>query len=253
MKQFFYISFLLVFASCNQLDEARFKWEIVKGNNALSNQNFEEAKKHFNQAKLMNENSFIPYFNIGNTNYLSLQTDSAYYEYEQANSFVKDSSYKTKIYHNYGDAYLQKYHLLNNDAQNKNDSTEKLKKEVLTKALNQFKLSLNEDYKNDSAQYNYIYTLNLLKQEENNQQQNKDKNEENKDENKDKNQPDKQDQNKDSKDKKDEQKQPSQTQNISKNQALQDLKALENKEKKLLQKLNLKKEEGTPVKTEKDW
>lgn len=38
-----------------------------------------------------------------------------------------------------------------------------------------------------------------------------------------------------------------------KNQAMQDLKALENKEKALLKRINLKKEKGTPVKTDKDW
>ncbi|MFP5470094.1 MAG: hypothetical protein ACLGGV_00720 [Bacteroidia bacterium] len=254
MKQLLYILILLIFASCNQIDNARFKALIEKGNEAADSSNFSLAESYFNQAKEYDKNNHISYFNLGNTHYKNNLLDSAYLEFEQASTLTNDTSSTTKIYHNFGNAYLKKYHLLNDSITTPNDSTEKLKKDVLEKALNQFKLSLNADYKNDSAQYNYIYTLNLLKQEENNPQENQDKNEDKKeDQDKDKNQQEKQDQNKDGKDKKEEQKQPSQPQNISKNQALQDLKALENKEKKLLQKLNLKKEQGTPVKTEKDW
>jgi hypothetical protein len=93
----------------------------------------------------------------------------------------------------------------------------------------------------------------ILKEENQNQnqqqqQQNdkKDKDQEQKDKDKNKEQ--------ENKDKKDDGSQKQQPQSgMNKNQALQDLKALENKEKQLLKKINLKKEQGTPTKTDKDW
>ncbi len=121
-------------------------------------------------------------------------------------------------------------------------------------ALKTIEQGLNE-YKNDKKLTELAEKI--LKEENQNQNQqqqqqndkkDKDQEQKNKDENKDKN---KDQQNNDKKDDSSRKQQPQG--GMNKNQAMQDLKALENKEKQLLKKINIKKEQGTPTKTDKDW
>ena len=82
-------------------------------------------------------------------------------------------------------------------------------------------------------------------EKENQQQQNKDQ--------QDKEEQQKQEQNKSEQNQKEQQADEQPITAAQKSQAMQDLKALENKEKALLKRINVKKEKGKPVKTEKDW
>ena len=121
------------------------------------------------------------------------------------------------------------------------------------------KLLKEEENKNDQQKQNQQQQQDKKKeQEQKDKQQNKDQNKESqekKDQNKDKQEnQDKQNNKKDEQKQGDKKKQEKQPMNpAQKNQALQDLKALENKEKALMKRLNIKKEKGKPVKTEKDW
>lgn len=260
MKTFTYIllgSIVFSLSSCDYINNLEYKYAITKGNVALKNADMLTAKNKFNEAYSINDQYFVAPYNSGITDYVAHNTDSSLLNYDQALSLINDDGIQSGIHHNSGNVYLDKVRQLADSTQPQADSTAALVKESLEKALEKYKLAINANVKNDSAQYNYIYTLNLLKQQEQNQQQNQDKNEENKDEEK-QDKDDKEQDNKDNKqdnnsdDKKDNKEQ-QQNAKMDKNQALQDLKALENKEKKILEKLNLKKEQGTPAKTDKDW
>lgn len=123
------------------------------------------------------------------------------------------------------------------------------------------KLLKEEENKNNQQKQNQQQQQDKKKdQEQKDKQRNKDQNKENqdkKDQNQDKDKKENQDKQNDKKneqkqgDKKEQEKQPMNP--AQKNQALQDLKALENKEKALMKRLNIKKEKGKPVKSEKDW
>lgn len=255
----------LLFSSCDYINDLEYKLAITQGNASLKNSDFANAKLKYDEALQINDTLFIAPYNSGIADYAAHNTDSAELDYESALSLSKNDNITSAIYHNYGNVYLGKVRQLTDSTQQQNDSISKLIKESLDKALEKYKQAINANHLNDSAQYNYIYTLNLLKQQEQNQQNRQDnKQDQNQDKDKQKDKQDREDDKKDkqeqennqkdkNKDDKKEENKSQQASQMSRNQALQDLKNLEAKEKKLLQKINLKKEEGKPVTTDKDW
>ena len=111
-------------------------------------------------------------------------------------------------------------------------------------AVNSFKKALLNNPTDDETRYNYALAKELLKNE---QKDNKDKDKkEDKDKKKDKDK-------KNEKKKKDDKKENPKPNKISPEQLKNLLKAMDNQEKKVQQKINKNKIKGSPVKNKKDW
>lgn len=195
------------------------------------------------------EPGHITTFNLGDAFYKQQRYDEAIKTYQSALTQNDDKKFKSKVYHNIGNSYLKSQKL---------DESIKSYKEALklnpydeeTKYNLSYALSMkkNEDQKNDQDKNDQ--KKNDQQQDQQQNQDNKDKNDqqkndENKGKNNDENRPD---QNQTTK--QDNLKQPQQNK-ISKEEAERILNALKNNEQDLQKKL--RKQKGTPVKTEKDW
>ena len=123
-------------------------------------------------------------------------------------------------------------------------------------AVNSFKKALLNNPTDDETRYNYALAKELLKNE---QKDNKDKDKkEDKDKKKDKDKKEDKDKKKDKdkkndKKKKDDKKENPKPNKISPEQLKNLLKAMDNQEKKVQQKINKNKIKGSPVKNKKDW
>jgi tetratricopeptide (TPR) repeat protein len=166
--------------------------------------------------------------------------------YQSALSQAKTKNEKAKVYHNIGNSLL--------------------KSNQIQESIDAYKNSLKLNPNDEETKYNLSYALSMLKNQQNQNKQNQDKNQQNKDQNKDQNQnKDQKQQNKDQQNKQNQPNQDKQDQNaqqdatkqkqqqnkISKQEAERILQALKNNEKELQKKL--RKQKGTPIKTDKDW
>lgn len=173
------------------------------GNAHFDTLNYTAALTHFLEANNYIDSNYTSYFNTGNTFLKLQQPDSALRYFEWSADFAKDSITKSNIWHNHGNSWLLSYALsqqqlaknlqiadsigqfMGDEIQSKirstiakdsvlkeNDTLIKSRKNILNNAVGSYKQALNYYYKNDSSQYNYIYTLNLLFEEE---KDNKDK------------------------------------------------------------------------------
>ena len=147
-----------------------------------------------------------------------------------------------------------------------------MKKEDYENAMNSFKKALLNNPSDDETRYNYALAKELLKNQEKNKNEQKKKNKNDDQKNDDENQKndktdDKKDQNNeekseknDNKDDKKDQKDQNQDKNkqpkpnqISPEQLKNLLKAMDNEEKKVQDKVNKSKVKGSPKKNKKDW
>ena len=183
---------------------------------------------------------------MANSFYKSGFNKEAINEYKSSIVKAKTKEDLHKSFHNLGDAFMK-----NKDYQN---------------AVNAFKKALLNKPSDDETRYNYALAKELLK----NEQKNKKKDDKNKDKNDNKDDKKKDDKNKDNKkkdekkedkngDKKKEEKNDETKENkpkpnqISPEQLKNLLKAMNNEEKKVQEKVNKNKIKGKPVKNKKDW
>jgi tetratricopeptide (TPR) repeat protein len=206
MRKYIYIALLAsALASCGKINTAKFAEHMSLGNAHFDTLNYTAALTHFLEANNYIDSNYTSYFNAGNAFLKLQQPDSALRYFEQSANFTKDSITKSNIWHNHGNSWLMSYKIsqqqlaknlqiadslgqsMDEDIQSKirstiakdsvlkeNDTLIKSRKTILNSALVSYKQSLNYYYKNDSSQYNYIYALNLLFEEEKNEQNKKD-------------------------------------------------------------------------------
>jgi Ca-activated chloride channel homolog len=221
---------------------------VNDGVDKYKNKKFTDSEVDFKKGLEKAPDNFQAKFNLGDAQYMQQRYDEAIKSYQQALKFVNDKDLKAKVYHNIGNSLLksQKY------------------KESVDAYINALKMNS----KDEETKYNLSYALNMLKQQqENKQQQNKNNKQDNK---QDKNK-DKQDQNKNDKNQqnqnqnKDQQAQQDNTKQqdkqdqqgkqdknkMSKEEAQRILNALKNNEQDLQKKL--RKFEGKRVTVSKDW
>ncbi|MFN3917912.1 MAG: tetratricopeptide repeat protein [Flavobacteriales bacterium] len=222
------------------------KKHLEDGNKAYKNGEFKQAKELWQRA---GENLYRPApinYNKGNAQYRTENFEEAANSYKTAIEQSSDKLEKAKQYHNLGNTYL--------------------KSEKTKEAVEAYKQALRNNPYDEETRYNLAYAQKKLKQEEqkekNNQKDNqnedkndnqdKDKNKENNEEKDDKeNKNDKQDGKQDDKNENKSQPKPS---GISREQALKDLEAVKNDEKKVMEKLmKLNKEDKNKKTIEKDW
>lgn len=206
---------------------------------------YADAEVNFKKGLDKVPDNFISNFNLGDAYYQQKRYDEALKSYQSALAESKNNNEKAKVYHNIGNSLL--------------------KSNQIQESINAYKNALKLNPNDNDTKYNLSYALSMLKNQENQQKQNQDKNNQNKNQNKkdnqnqDQQQKDKQQQNKqnqqnqnqDQTAKQDATKQKQQQNKISKEEAERILQALRNNEKDLQKQL--RKQKGTPVKTDKDW
>ena len=241
---------------------------IYDGNEQASAEVFDEAEISYRRALSKSPEKPEALYNLGNTHFQEQDFDEAKQRYFQTQKFAENKSSKHHAFHNLGNVFM--------------------KQKDYAKAVEAYKNALRNNSEDEETRYNYALAKELLDKEQQNQDQNdqqeqndqEDQNEQdNKDDNKegDKDKDSgKEDENKkgdegeDKEDKKDEgdqekQKQPEQGDSekeqpskpqqteLSPEQVKSLLEAMSNQEKKVQDKVNAEKVQGTPVRGQKDW
>ena len=222
-----------VFAQNNVIDKTSNNLTL-DGNVEFIDKNLIQAESFYRKAISKDSLNNIASYNMANSFYKSGFNKEAINEYKSSIVKAKSKEDLHKSFHNLGDAFMK-----NKDYQN---------------AVNAFKKALLNKPSDDETRYNYALAKELLK----NEQKNKKKDDKNKDKNKDDKKKDekKEDKNGDKKkeEKNDETKENKPKPNqISPEQLKNLLKAMNNEEKKVQEKVNKNKIKGKPVKNKKDW
>ena len=266
MKKIFTILYLLVtwigFSQTKDKEEKTTKVEldekqlIRSGNDAYNQQNYAEAEATYKKAIEKNPNYEKANYNLGNAIYQQDRHKEALPMYEMVSKTTENKLTKAESFHNIGNIMMQE--------------------KKYAEAIKAYKNALRNSSKDDETRYNLALAQKLLKKEESQKEDNKDKkdkdkkkNDKNEDkdkENKDKKKNDKEkdkdkdkkDQNKDKKEDKgdkDKGKQPPKAKpgQMTPQQVKQLLEAMNKEEDKTRKKINAKKVQGKKVKQEKDW
>ena len=224
-----------VFAQNNVIDKTSNNLTL-DGNVEFIDKNLVQAESFYRKAISKDSLNNIASYNMANSFYKSGFNKEAINEYKSSIVKAKTKEDLHKSFHNLGDAFMK-----NKDYQN---------------AVNAFKKALLNKPSDDETRYNYALAKELLKNEQKNKKKddkNKDKNDNKDDKKKDEKKEDKNG-NKKKEEKNDETKENKPKPNqISPEQLKNLLKAMNNEEKKVQEKVNKNKIKGKPVKNKKDW
>ena len=228
----------------------------LDGNIEFAENNLVEAESLYRKSISKDSLNLKAVYNMGNSFYKNELKDEAINQYRSSIKKTTDKDLLHKSFHNHGNVFMQ-----NEDYQN---------------AVDSFKKALLNKPSDDETRYNYVLAKELLKnQQKNNKKDDKDKkNDKDKKEDKEKknykNKKDNKDK-KDDKNKKDDKKEEEKKDNksekkndnkennnpkpnkISPEQLKNLLKAMDNEEKKVQNKVNKNKVKGSPIKNKKDW
>lgn len=206
---------------------------IRKGNRLFKDSVFVDAEVNYRKALESNPKSTVSMYNLGNALSQQQKFQDAMEQYSAASKIEKDKLKLAQIYHNMG-VILQSG-------------------KDYAKAIEAYKMSLRNNPSDNETRYNLALSQKLLKDQQNNQNQNKDdKQQQNKeqDQNKEKQQDQKQDN--------DKQQQPPQNdkkqdKNMSKENAEQLLKSVMQDEKNVQEKVKKQQKVVQDGRLEKDW
>lgn len=224
--------FAAIFSASAQKAERDY---IRKGNRAFKDSVLVDAEVNYRKALEVNPKSSISMYNLGNTLVRQNKVQEAMEQYSAAAKIEKDKSKLAYIFHNIGDIF-----------QTQKD---------YAKAVEAYKESLRNNPKDDETRYNLALAQKLLKDQEQNlqnQDQNQDQNkEQEKKEQEKKDQENKQDQ------QNNQQQQPPQSQKqneqMSKENAEQLLKSVMQDEKDVQDKVKKQQQVIQGGRLEKDW
>ena len=220
----------------------------LDGNIEFAENNLVEAESLYRKSISKDSLNLKAVYNMGNSFYKNELKNEAINQYRSSIKKTTDKDLLHKSFHNLGNVFMQ-----NEDYQN---------------AVDSFKKALLNKPSDDETRYNYVLAKELLKnQQKNNKKDDKDKKND-KDKKQDKakkNDKDKKDDKKD--DKKEEEKKDNKSEKkndnkennnpkpnkISPEQLKNLLKAMDNEEKKVQNKVNKNKVKGSPIKNKKDW
>jgi Ca-activated chloride channel family protein len=209
--------FLIILALCTVLIAHAQEAELVKGNRLYKEGKYDKAEEAYRKA-LSKSESPVTKYNLGNTQYKKEQIDEAVKSFDEAAASTEDPELKTKALYN-------KAVLLH-------------KNNRLSEAIEAYKQALRLTPADDEVRKNLQLALATKKQQEPKEQQQKQQKEQ-----------------KPKQEKKKEQQNPPQPKpqksKLNKKQVEQYLKALEEKERELQEKMQ--KKTGTPAQPEKDW
>lgn len=264
----FLVSSLNGFAQNIEKQERFANTQMREGNEMFQKSNYADAEVSYKKSVATYPNNPKAIYNLGNAMMHQKRYKEAITQYDYLAKSAKSNALRAQSYHNIGNAYMGL-----NDFQ---------------KAVDTYKSSLRINPKDEETRYNLALAQELLKQQQDQNKDNKDdknkddknkdqdnkendkkedqkdkdkkeenkddknKDEDDKDDKKDKSDEDKQDpkEEKGDEDKKQRQPQPGK---LSQQQMKQLLEALQNEENKTQDKMNAKRVKGQKVKTEKDW
>ena len=248
-RSFLIILALVIFISAYGQNERKV---IRDGVRAYEEEEFGEAEVQFRKAENINQESYEAEFNTGAALYGQEKYEETVKQYQTILDRTDDAGKKAQIWHNIGNSLLEA--------------------QQYAPSIEAYKSSLRLKPTDNDTRYNLAYAKQKLKEEQEQQQQdqNKDQNkdqeqDQNKDQNQDKNKDKEQDQNKDqeqdqNKDQEqdqdqgeDQQEQQPEPRQISKEDAERMLKAIQQQEKDVKEKVDKEKAAAAKVKTEKDW
>jgi len=203
---------------------------IRDGVRAYENEEFAEAEVQFRKAENINQESYEAEFNTGTALYAQEKYEETVKQYQSMLEQTDDAGKTAQIWHNIGNSLLEA--------------------RQYAPSIEVYKNSLRLNPNDEDTRYNLAYAKQKLKeQQEQEQQQNQDKDQDkDKDQEQDKNQ-DQQEQDKNQ----DQQEQQPVPREISKEDAERMLKAIQQQEKDVKEKVDKKKAAAAKVKTEKDW
>ena len=228
----------------------------LDGNIEFAENNLVEAESLYRKSISKDSLNLKAVYNMGNSFYKNELKNEAINQYRSSIKKTTDKDLLHKSFHNLGNVFMQ-----NEDYQN---------------AVDSFKKALLNKPSDDETRYNYVLAKELLKnQQKNNKKDDKDKKndkdkKEDEEKKNDKNKKDNKDK-KDDKNKKDDKKEEEKKDNksekkndnkennnpkpnkISPEQLKNLLKAMDNEEKKVQNKVNKNKVKGSPIKNKKDW
>ena len=222
----------------------------LDGNIEFAENNLVEAESLYRKSISKDSLNLKAVYNMGNSFYKNELKDEAINQYRSSIKKTTDKDLLHKSFHNLGNVFMQ-----NEDYQN---------------AVDSFKKALLNKPSDDETRYNYVLAKELLKnQQKNNKKDDKDKkNDKDKKEDKEKkNDKDKKNDKNKKDDKKEEEKKDNKSEKkndnkennnpkpnkISPEQLKNLLKAMDNEEKKVQNKVNKNKVKGSPIKNKKDW
>lgn len=258
MKHFWYIIVLQI-VMLNAVQAQSYKSTLANGNQSFGVKNYTKAEQTYRKASAKDKQSTAALYNKANSIYKMQSMNEAASSYQTALKSAKTKEDKHQIFHNMGNAFM--------------------KQKNYGAAVEAYKNALRNNPNDDQTRYNYALAKKMQKE---NPDQNKDNKDQNKDQNKDKKDQDKKDpkDNKEDQDKKDpkddkgdqdkkdpkddkgdkdkEQPKPNpqqQKQNQSKQQMENMLKALDNHEQGVRERIQGREQKGKPVSspTTKDW
>jgi Ca-activated chloride channel family protein len=224
---------------------------IRDGVRAYDEGEYAKAEVQFRKAENINQESYEADFNTGAALYGQEKYEETVKQYESLLAQADDTEKTAQIWHNIGNSLLE--------AQQYEPSIEA------------YKNSLRKDPADEDTRYNLAYAKQKLKEQQQQQQQqdqdqdkNQDKNQDQQEQDKDKeNDQQEQDKNEDQEDQQepeqeqdkneDQQEQQPAPREISKEDAERMLKAIQQQEKDVKEKVDKKKAAAAKVKTEKDW
>jgi len=224
------------------------KGYVKKGNDLYYQQKYKDAEDNYRKSVEKKSSNVEGNFNLGDALYKQKKFADAGQQFTKlAESESGNKLLAAKAYHNLGNTYLEN--------------------KKLEESIDAYKKALLRNPKDDETRYNLAYAQQKLKQQQQQNKQNKkndksqdkknpkdDKNKNDKSQDKDKNKQDpNKDQNKQDQDKKDQQNQQQQPNKLSKEDAERMLEALNNSEKQTQDKLKNKKLKGAKVNIAKDW
>jgi Ca-activated chloride channel homolog len=232
-------AFLILSVSAYAQADKKF---IRQGNREYKNNKFADSEILYRKAIDKNKESPNAVFNIGDALYKQNKFEEAGKQFAENFNLNEDKNKKSAALYNLGNSLL--------------------KANKVQESIDAYKNSLKLRPDNKEAKYNLAYAQDLLKQQQEQQKQDKDKKDQNKDNKKD---DQKKDQNKDQKqdqkdkdqqkeqDKNQDQKKQEQQQGISKEDAERLLNAIANDEKDVQEKVKLAKAAKEKVRTVKNW
>lgn len=218
--------------------------DLPKGNREYAEKKYAEAEADYRVSSSKNPEKAASLFNLGNAIYRQKQIEEAKTQYKKTIETAKSYFEKHRAYHNLGNIYMG----------------EKRYQE----AVEAYKNALRNNPDDEETRYNYALAKKFLKdnpppkskddKDKKNQQQPQQKQQEKQDQKKDqdKNQGQNQPQPKGGQDQKPQPPKPAPG-GIPKQRLESLLKAVDNEEKKVQDRVNAKREQAPPVQTDKDW
>ena len=210
---------------------------IRDGVRAFNEGEFGESEIQFRKAESINQESYEAEFNTGAALYAQEKYEETVKQYESLLDQTDDVGKTAQIWHNIGNSLLEA--------------------QQYAPSIEAFKNSLRKNPSDEETRYNLAYAMQKLKeQQQQDQDQEQEQQEQDKDQEKEQQEQDQDqenDQQEQDQDQENDQQQQPEPREISKEDAERMLKAIQQQEKDVKEKVDKKKAAAAKVKTEKDW